>query len=158
MPIPATEGLPYSAKFWRENFWRSWHFPARPSKFNLSDYLKTIQRLQVYGERQWPSVKIFSIKYLKSRYPSNFPTSKFCAIWYFLGHIVSTHKITPDPHKISKVKEWPTPTTVKEIQQFLGLANYYWRFIQDFATIAKPLHRLTETTDHSSGQGMPIVF
>ena len=63
---------------------------------------------------------------------------------YFLGHIVSTHGITPDPQKTSKVKEWPTSTTVKEIQQFLGLANYYRRFIQDFATIAKPLHRLTE--------------
>ena len=44
---------------------------------------------------------------------------------YFLGHIVSTHRITPDPQNTSKVKEWPTLTTVKEIQQFLGLANYY---------------------------------
>ena len=59
---------------------------------------------------------------------------------YFLGHIVSTHRITrftPELQKISKVKEWTPPTTVKEMQQFLGLVNYYrWRcFIQDFATI-----------------------
>ena len=60
-----------------QKFWRFWHFPARPSKFNL---LKTIQHSQVYGERQWPTVKIFSVKYLKSRYPSNFLLSKFCAI------------------------------------------------------------------------------
>ena len=43
---------------------------------------------------------------------------------------------------------WPEPTTRKEVQQFLGLANYYRRFVQNFATIAKPLHRLTEKTTH----------
>ena len=46
-------------------FWRFWRFPARPSKYNLSNCLKTVQHLQVYGERQWPPVKIFSVKYLK---------------------------------------------------------------------------------------------
>ena len=35
---------------------------------------------------------------------------------------------------------------MKEVQQFLGLANYYRRFIQNFATIAKPLHKLTESS------------
>ena len=57
-------------------FWRFWHFPARPLKFNSSNFLKTIQRLQVYGEIQWPSIKIFSVKYLKSEYPSKFPSVK----------------------------------------------------------------------------------
>jgi len=38
----------------------------------------------------------------------------------------------------------PTPTPVKEIQQFLGLASYYRRFIKNFATIASPLHKLFE--------------
>jgi len=41
------------------------------------------------------------------------------------------------------VSSWPTPTTTQEIQQFLGLASYYRRFLEDF-TIAKSLHRLTE--------------
>ena len=63
-------------------FWRFWHFPARPSKFNPSNCLKTVQHLQVYGERQWPSVTIFSVKYLKSWYPSKFPPVKICAIRY----------------------------------------------------------------------------
>ena len=35
-------------------------------------YLKTVQHLQVYDEKQWPSIKIFSVKYLKSQYPSRF--------------------------------------------------------------------------------------
>ena len=42
------------------------------------------------------------------------------------------------------MKTWPVPSSVKEVQQFLRLANYYRRFIRDFASIAKPLHKLTE--------------
>ena len=46
--------------------------------------------------------------------------------------------------KTSKVKEWSTPCTVQEVQQFLGLANYCRRLIHNFATIAKALNQLTE--------------
>ena len=53
-------------------FWCFWRFPARPTKFNPSNW-KTTQHLQAYGERQWPSITIFSVKYLKSRYLSKFP-------------------------------------------------------------------------------------
>ena len=42
------------------------------------------------------------------------------------------------------MKQWPTPSTAEEVQQFLGLASYYRRFIQHFAEIVKPLHHLTE--------------
>ena len=62
----------------------------------------------------------------------------------FLGHIISSTGISPDPSKTSKVKEWPRPTSVQETQQFLGFANYYRCFVKDFAAIAKPLHQLTE--------------
>ena len=64
----------------------------------------------------------------------------------FLGHIVSPKGITTDPSKTDKVASWPTPTSKRDVQQFLGLANYYRRFIKDFASIASPLHRLTEKT------------
>ena len=62
----------------------------------------------------------------------------------YLGHIVSRDGVTPDPAKVEKVAKWPTPTTTKEIQRFLGFASYYRRFIPKFADVAKPLHRLTE--------------
>lgn len=62
----------------------------------------------------------------------------------YLGHIVSKEGVAADPEKTVKVKTWPVPSSVKEVQQFLGLANYYRRFIRDFASIAKPLHKLTE--------------
>ena len=46
--------------------------------------------------------------------------------------------------KTCKVEQWPTPSSRVEVQQFLGLANYYRRFVKDFASHAKPLHQLTE--------------
>lgn len=62
----------------------------------------------------------------------------------YLGHIVSKEGVCVDQSKVEKVSTWPTPTSTKEVQQFLGLANYYRRFIRDFAKIASPLHKLTE--------------
>ena len=62
----------------------------------------------------------------------------------FLGHLVSREGIQADPSNVERVSKWPTPTTTRDVQQFLGFASYYRRFVQDFATIAKPLHHLTE--------------
>ena len=59
----------------------------------------------------------------------------------YLGHVVSAQGVSPDPEKTSQIKSWPI---AQEVQQFLGLVNYYRRFIKDFTTMAKPLHRLTE--------------
>lgn len=64
----------------------------------------------------------------------------------FLGHIVSPEGVSTDPKKIEKVANWPVPSSKRQVQQFLGLANYYRRFVEDFAKIARPLHRLTEKT------------
>ena len=61
----------------------------------------------------------------------------------FLGHVISGKGIATDPKKIESVRDWPTPTCVKDVQRFIGLCNYYRRFIKNFATIAKPLHNLT---------------
>eukprot|EP00731_Ephydatia_muelleri_P036034 Em0193g7a len=62
----------------------------------------------------------------------------------FLGHIVSADGIATDPSKTAAVKNWPIPQSRREVQQFLGLANYYRRFVGNFASIAKPLQQLTE--------------
>ena len=58
----------------------------------------------------------------------------------YLGHIVSEQGVAVDPSKVDKIKSWPIPTSSREIQQFLGLANYYRHYIKGFAEIAKPLH------------------
>ena len=62
----------------------------------------------------------------------------------FLGHIVSRKGVATDPAKTEKVASWPTPKNKKEVQRFLGLASYYRRFVQNFASVAKPLHQLVE--------------
>ncbi|KAL7827668.1 hypothetical protein SRHO_G00333860 [Serrasalmus rhombeus] len=62
----------------------------------------------------------------------------------FLGHVVSGDGVATDPRKVQSVRHWPTPRDASELRSFLGLASYYQRFIQGFADIAAPLHRLTE--------------
>ncbi|GJP84906.1 hypothetical protein CLOP_g14952, partial [Closterium sp. NIES-67] len=60
----------------------------------------------------------------------------------FLGHIVSAPGVHVDPKKIKVVRTWKTPENVKELQQFLGFANYYNRFVPQYAKIATPLTNL----------------
>ena len=45
--------------------------------------------------------------------------------------------------KVQEVIEWPVPRSVKDVQKFLGLVNYYRQFVKDFAKIAKPLNEMT---------------
>ena len=61
----------------------------------------------------------------------------------FLGHVVNAAGIAMQKHKVSAVKEWPVPTSKKEVRAFLGLAGYYRRFVKGFSGIAEPLTLLT---------------
>ena len=60
----------------------------------------------------------------------------------FLGVIISPREVEMQKEKVEGVLNWPAPRNVKEVQKFLGLANYYRRFIKDFARIAALLHEL----------------
>lgn len=61
----------------------------------------------------------------------------------FLGYVVSTTGIKMDPAKVETVLKWQAPTKVKEVQSFLGFANFYRRFIRGYSAIAAPLTALT---------------
>jgi hypothetical protein len=69
----------------------------------------------------------------------------------YLGFILSTDGIEVDPEKVSVVREWKAPESVRGIQSFLGFCNFYRRFIRDYGVIAKPLVQLTKI-------GVPFVF
>ena len=62
----------------------------------------------------------------------------------YLGFIVSKEGIKVDPINTKAIRTWKAPTKKKEIQSFLGFCNFYWRFIEGFSKVAKPLYKLTE--------------
>uniref|UniRef100_A0A3B3HIF1 Gypsy retrotransposon integrase-like protein 1 n=1 Tax=Oryzias latipes TaxID=8090 RepID=A0A3B3HIF1_ORYLA len=63
----------------------------------------------------------------------------------FLGYIIEAGRIRPDPSKLEAVSKWEPPNNRKKLQQFLGFANFYRRFIRNYSSIAAPLTRLTST-------------
>jgi len=62
----------------------------------------------------------------------------------FLGVVIGPEGIKMEKEKVKGVLEWPMPKCVKDVQKFLGLANYYRRFIEGFATVTRPLHDLVK--------------
>ncbi len=69
----------------------------------------------------------------------------------FLGHFVGRAGVRMVEGKVAAVERWPTPTTQKEVEQFLGLAGYYRRFIAGFSKIASPLSQLCGTLRKVTG-------
>ncbi len=61
----------------------------------------------------------------------------------FLGFVISTKGVCPNPKKLEAVRLWETPTTVKAVQSFLGFCNFYRRFVREYGCIARPLTNLT---------------
>lgn len=68
----------------------------------------------------------------------------FCDELEFLGHIVSKDGVKTDSNKTEAISNWPTPTNATEVRAFLGLANFYRRFVKLFAQHAAPLTELTK--------------
>lgn len=62
----------------------------------------------------------------------------------YLGLIVTPGGLEMDPEKIKTIQDWEAPTRLKDLQKFLGFANFYRRFIQDFSAICRPLNDLTK--------------
>ena len=93
---------------------------------HLSHLQEVFNRLQQAGLRLKPS-------------KCNFATNKVT----YLGHDITKNGFGMEAINISKIKNYPTPKNVKQVRGFLGLCNYYRRFIKGFAKIALPMNRLT---------------
>jgi hypothetical protein len=71
-----------------------------------------------------------------------------CEFWLdeipFLGHIIPKDRLSVDPTKVTKIVGWKIPSSVTEVQSFLGFTSYYLCFIEGFSKIAKPMTSLLE--------------
>ena len=76
----------------------------------------------------------------------------------YLGHVVSEEGIECNPDGIKVLLSWKIPSSVKELQQFLGLAGYFRRHVKDFARIARPLHALTGSVKGKDGKSRPVPW
>jgi len=73
----------------------------------------------------------------------------------FLGYVVGLNGVKMDPAKVSTITTWPTPKSVHDIRIFLGLANFYHRFIKDFSELATPMTSLLKKGRNSTGMTEP---
>jgi hypothetical protein len=62
----------------------------------------------------------------------------------FLGYIISWDGITMSQKKVEVVLNWKYPSSLNEVQSFLGFAHFYWHFIRDYSRVARPLKELTK--------------
>ncbi|XP_069460672.1 uncharacterized protein [Ambystoma mexicanum] len=69
----------------------------------------------------------------------------------YLGYALLAGGISMDPAKVTAVMDWPSPSTVKDIQRFLGFATFYRKFIPHFSSIILPLTTLLK-------KGVPFVW
>ncbi|KAI2668609.1 Transposon Tf2-6 polyprotein [Labeo rohita] len=75
----------------------------------------------------------------------------------FLGYIISPEGVAMDETKVSAVRDWPRPKTLKELQRFLGFSNFYRRFIRNFSSVAAPLTSMIKKGDTRLSWSLPAI-
>ena len=76
----------------------------------------------------------------------------------YLGHIISSEGLRVDPQKVQAVMEWPVPKNKQHVQSFLGLINYYRKFIKGCSLIGKPLSELAKNVPFHWGDTQEKAF
>jgi hypothetical protein len=104
-------------------------------------YSKTPEEHQVHLERVLQRLQEHRLYAKPSKCNFNMTEIKY------LGFLITPEGIKPDPDLIRAIQEFPIPKTLKRLQSFLGLANYYRKFVENYSRIAKPL---TDALQHAS--------
>jgi len=76
----------------------------------------------------------------------------------FLGRIVNSSQLLMSPKDTKAVREWPVPLCSKDVERFLGFANYHRSFVKDFAKLASPLYELTGKNAFKWGDEQQVAF
>jgi hypothetical protein len=102
-----------------------------------------IDDILIYSKNEEEHAKHLRIVLTRLRENQLYAKFSKCTFWLeeiqFLGHVLSAKGIAVDPSKVKDILEWKPPTTVHQVRSFLGLTEYYRRFIQDFSKIVKPI-------------------
>jgi hypothetical protein len=102
-----------------------------------------IDDILVYSKSEEEHAKHLRIVLTRLRDHQLYVKFSKCEIWLkevqLLGHVLSAKGVAIDPGKVKGILNWKPPTSVHEVQSFLGMGGYYRRFIPDFSKVAKPI-------------------
>ncbi|KAL6467387.1 hypothetical protein MHYP_G00251910 [Metynnis hypsauchen] len=111
----------------------------------IEQHLERLEEVFSRLKRQGLKVKLSKCRFFQSQVQ-------------YLGHVVSAEGVAADPGKVEVVREWRRPAHLAELRSFLGFASYYRRFVEGFAKLAAPLHRLVGQlcTPKKKGKTPPV--
>ncbi len=103
-------------------------------------YIVDILVCSKFVEEHVTHLKFVLQKFKKNKLYANRVKSEFTSLEMdFLGDVLSQERVKPNLKKIESIKEWQNLVSTKRVRSFLGLANFYMKFIKDFCGLAKPL-------------------
>jgi len=105
------------------------------------------------------NVREYFLRMKKANLKLNLEKCQFCRKEFnILGHVITEHGIQTDKRKTVRIEKTPTPTSVKQVQMFLGMTGYYARFVKDYAGLAEPLFVVIREKKFSWNQGQEKAF